>query len=191
MHRGNIVSVQHLFPWFALEITRRQEKHVETLLRGRGYDAFLPQYEALSKRADRVAKVRLPLFPGYLFCRFDPVHRLPILTTPGVYRIVSTMEGPLAVDEREVEDLRAVIASRACCQPWPYVEVGQQMRIISGPLRGVEGIVTEYTKQRRLILSVTLLRRAVAVELDAVAVEPVLSKHSPASQQPGILAASA
>jgi transcriptional antiterminator NusG len=162
-----------LFPWFALEITRRQEKCVERLLRCRGYDPFLPQNETLRSRADRMAKVMLPLFPGYLFCRFDPVHRLPILTTPGVYRMVSTAQGPTPVDETELDNLRSVIAAKADCRPWPYVDVGRQRRIVSGPLRGLQGIPAEHTRKCRLILSVTLLRRAIALELDMSAVEPV------------------
>ncbi len=162
-----------LFPWFAVQVRSRQEASVANQLKGQGYERFLPLYKLRKRWSDRIKEVEAPLFPGYLFCRFNPQDRLPILKTPGVIQIVGFQNGPVAVDESEIRSLQTLVAAGVPHQPWPFLAAGDRVRIESGPLLGVEGILTEVKRSHRLILSVTLLQRSVAVEIDAAFVQPL------------------
>jgi transcription antitermination factor NusG len=128
----------------------------------------------LRKRwSDRIKEVDAPLFPGYLFCRFNPQDRLPILKTPGVIQIVGFNNGPAAVDESEIQSIQTLVAAGAPHQPWPFLATGDRVRIESGPLLGLEGILIDVKRSHRLILSVTLLQRSVAVEIDSALVTAI------------------
>src|SRR5271155_694035 len=162
-----------LFPWFALQVRTRNEAGVAEQLNRQGYERFLPLYKVRKRWSDRIKEVDAPLFPGYLFCRFDPQDRLPILKTPGVMQIVGFKNGPVAVDESEIQALHTVIAAEAPHQPWPFLTAGDRVRIESGPLLGLEGILTEVRRSHRLVLSVTLLQRSVAVEIDSALVTAI------------------
>jgi transcription antitermination factor NusG len=122
--------------------------------------------------------VDAPLFPGYLFCRFNPYDRLPILKTPGVTQIVGYNHVPVPVDEQEIEAIHRLVASGMPNAPCAYLEVGGKVRIEVGALRGLEGILTEVKGKRRLVLSITLLQRSVAVEIDTDAVSVVQSSQA-------------
>jgi len=159
-------------PWFALQVRTRHEAGVAAHLQGMGYEDFLPLYKTRTRWSDRTKEVETPLFPGYLFCRFDPQNRLPILKTPGVIQIVGYSRQPIPVEETEIDAIQALVASGIPSQPWPYLEVGEKVRIESGPLRGREGILMEFKGTHRLILSVALLQRSVAVEIEAALVKP-------------------
>jgi transcription antitermination factor NusG len=163
------------YPWFALQIRMRHETGVADHLQGKGYEWFLPLYKARRRWSDRVKEVSSPLFPGYLFCRFDPHDRLPILKTPGVTQIVGYNHVPVPVDEQEIEAIRRLIASGLPNFPCAFLQVGSKVRIEAGALRGLEGILTELKGKRRLVLSITLLQRSVAVEIDSDAVSVVHS----------------
>jgi transcription antitermination factor NusG len=162
-----------LFPWFALQVRTRHEAGVADQLSGQGYDRFLPLYKVRKRWSDRIKEVDAPLFPGYLFCRFNPHDRLPILKTPGVIQIVSFQSGPAAVDEAEIRSIQSLVAAGVPHQPWPFLAAGDRVRIESGPLLGLEGILTEVRSSFRLVLSVTLLQRSVAVEIDSASVTAV------------------
>ncbi|MFZ3215853.1 MAG: UpxY family transcription antiterminator [Candidatus Acidiferrales bacterium] len=166
-------KTRDLFPWFALQVRSRCEAGVANQLHGQGYEKFLPLYRLRKRWSDRIKEVDAPLFPGYLFCRFDPHDRLPILKTPGVMQIVSFNNGPSPVDESEVRALQTLVAAGVPHQPWPFLAAGDRVRIESGPLLGVEGILTEVKRGHRLVLSVTLLQRSVAVEIDSAFVQPL------------------
>ena len=155
------------FPWFALQVRARQEAGVAAQLTGQGYERFLPFYKLRKRWSDRVKEFDAPLFPGYLFCRFDPHNRLPILKTPGVIQIVSFNNIPAAVDESEILSIQRLVTSGIQHQPCPFLNVGDRVRIDSGPLLGLEGILTDVKGSRRLVLSVSLLQRSVAVEIDS------------------------
>jgi transcription antitermination factor NusG len=166
--------------WYALQIQSRLGTTASTVLRGKGYEEFLPMYSSSRQWSDRVKKVELPLFPGYLFCRFDPSDRLvPILTTPGVIGIVSAGRTPLSVAETEIEDVRTVLRSGLAAQPWPFLGVGSRVYMEAGPLAGLEGMVTNADKIYRLVVSVSLLQRSVAVEIDREWARPVRSSCVP------------
>ena len=152
--------------WYALRVQSRLAGLVSTTLRGKGYQEFFPLYCSRRRWSDRIKKVELPLFPGYLFCQFDESDRLPILTTPGVIGIVGAGKIPIPVDDDEIEAIRAILRSGLAAQPWPHLRVGSKVYIERGPLTGLEGIITNTDKVYRLIVSVSLLQRSVAVEID-------------------------
>jgi len=159
--------------WFALSTKRNREKSVAEILRGKGYQDFLPTYVSRRKWSDRYKDLEFPLFPGYVFCRFDPRWRLPILTTPGVVMVVGNGRVPVPVEDSEIDALRAVVASRLRVEPWPYLSAGQRIRIEAGALTGLEGIFLEMRKSCRVVVSVELLQRSVAVEVDRSCIRPL------------------
>jgi len=161
------------FPWFALQVRTRNEASVAEQLNRLGYERFLPLYKLRKRWSDRIKEVDAPLFPGYLFCRFNPQDRLPILKTPGVMQIVGFKNGPTAVEEFEIRSLQTLVAAGVPPQPWPFLATGDRVRIESGPLLGLEGILTEVRRSHRLVLSVTLLQRSVAVEIDSALVTAI------------------
>jgi transcription antitermination factor NusG len=167
------------YPWFALQTRYRSENLVATQLRGKGYEPFLPVCKSRRRWSDRVKELELPLFPGYLFCRFNPLDRLPILVTPGVLQIVGTGKNPIPVDDAEIAAIQITIQSGVARQPWPFPQVGQRVRVEYGPLHGLEGILLSFKGSHRLVLSVTLLQRSVAVEIDESWARPI-SRCSPA-----------
>jgi len=154
-------------PWFAVQVRAQRESSVADHLVGKGYELFLPMYKCRKRWSDRIKEIEAPLFPGYLFCRLDRNDRLPILKTPWVLQIVGLNGSPIAVDEEEIMAVRTLVTSGVPTQPWPFMEIGDKVRIESGPLRGVVGILNQFKDNHRLVVSVTLLHRSVAVEIDS------------------------
>ena len=152
--------------WYALCVRPRYEKLANLMLTNKGYETLLPLYKCRRRRPDRYREIQLPMFPGYLFCQFDPNVRLPILTTPGVLHVVGSGRAPIPIDRVELEAVRHLADSELLAEPHPYLEVGQKVYIQEGPLVGTVGILLAKKNSHRLIVSVTLLRRAVAVEID-------------------------
>ena len=152
--------------WYALHVRTRFEKVVARNLQGKGFEEFLPLYRRTSNWSDRKKVIELPLFPGYVFCRFNAQNRLPILTIPGINAIVGIGKTLLPVEERELNDIRAVLDSNSSFEPCSFLQIGQRVSVEYGPLAGTEGIVTMVKNQCRLVISVNLLQRSVAVEID-------------------------
>jgi transcription antitermination factor NusG len=150
--------------WFALQVKPRFEKNTSLLLREKGFEEFLPLYRCRRRWRHRNAVIELPLFPGYLFCRFDLRDRMPVLTTPGVFSIVSTAKVPARIPDEEIESIRRVVCFGRNVEPFPYVE-GQNVRIEDGPLRSVEGTIVQVKKSQRIVVSIKLLQRSVAAEV--------------------------
>src|SRR5262245_2711187 len=165
--------------WYALRVKPRSEKLVQTHLESKGYEAFLPTYLSRNRWSDRTKSVRMPLFPGYTFCRFDVNTRLPILITPGVLFIVGLGRTPLAVEEAEITSLQQAVNSGQPLRPWPYIKAGQTVEIEKGPLQGLCGIVLRVKNLDRLIISISLLMRSVAVEIDQGSVRPLKPEKPP------------
>ncbi len=161
-------------PWYALRVRSHYERVVATSLGQKGYEEFVPFYRARRRWSDRTKVVEFPLFPGYVFCRFDPEKRLPILQTPGVVSVVSFGKKFVPVDETEIESIRSIVRAGREVQPWPYLRVGQRVRIRGGALDGVEGLLLKLKNETRLIVSITLLQRSVAAEVDRDSIEPIL-----------------
>jgi transcription antitermination factor NusG len=156
-------------PWYALRVQQRLARAVSISLRGKGYEEFFP---LCHPRADLTGAVNgkeqdIPLFPGYLFCRFDIRDRLlPILTTPGVMSIVGIGKTPAPVSDEEIDSIKAVIRSGLRSQTEPFLPTGSKVFIERGPLAGVQGVVIGPHGNHRLIVSVMLLQRSVSVEVD-------------------------
>ena len=150
------------YPWFVLYVKPRHEKSVSTMLQGKGYEEFLPLYT----RHTRSRNTELPLFPGYVFCRMDLANRLPVLTVPGVFSIVGTAGRPVPVDEEEIAALHRVITSGLQREPWPNLPEGSPVTVSRGPMRGIQGVVVRHRNSMRVIITVSALERAVAVEVE-------------------------
>lgn len=166
------------YPWFALETRHRYEEFVAKQLRGKGYEPFLPLYKERRRWSDRFKEIEVPLFSGYLFCRFNVQNRLPVLTTAGLIQIVGAGKTPIPVAEEEIAAIQTVVRSGLPSQPWPFMQIQQKARITCGPLCGLEGTLLKFKGHHRLVLSVTLLQRSIAVEVESNWVIPV-------SQVPG------
>jgi transcriptional antiterminator NusG len=156
--------------WFAVQVRARRELGISDQLGSLGYEWFLPIYSCKKRWSDRIKTVQLPLFPGYIFCRFDPLNRLPILKIPGVIQVVGFNRQPVPVNQDEIRAIQVLVASGLPHKPWPYLKVGDRVRIEAGPLRGLEGLLTEFQGNRQLVLCVTLLQRSVAVKIDSTSV---------------------
>lgn len=169
-------------PWFALQVRTRHETAIAGFLEAKGYEQFVPLYKSRKRWSDRVKVMEAPLFPGYLFCRFDPQYRLPVLKTPGVIQVIGYNRIPAPIDETEIHAIQTLIASGLQTQPWPFLAVGDHVRIESGALRGLDGIVVKLKENHRLVVSVTLLRRSVAVEIDSALVEPGFAPSTPRAE---------
>jgi transcription termination/antitermination protein NusG len=159
--------------WYALYVRSRHEKVVESGLRRKGYSAFTPFYRTKRKRVDRIAEIDVPLFPGYVFCYFDSNARLPILMTPGIVGVVGPGNRPEPVDDTEIASVRTLALSGHPVQPWPFLRSGQRIRLQAGPLVGAEGIFLRVKDQYHLVVSITMLQRAVSVVIEKDAVAPL------------------
>jgi transcription antitermination factor NusG len=113
-----------------------------------------------------VLELERPLFPGYVFCRFDPIHRLPILTTPGVVSIVGVGKEPAPISDSEVEAIQVVLRSGCAAGPCPFLREGQRVRVNRGSLEGLEGILIQKKSEWRVVVSVTMFQRSVSVAID-------------------------
>lgn len=160
------VGVNAPLPWFAVRVKSNYEKPVSAMLRGKGFEEFVPMYRSRRQWSDRIKMIDLPLFPGYLFCRLDLNRRLPLLTTPGFLYLVGQGKSPEPVDEREIAAIQAVVRSGLPAMPWPSIAVGEHVRLERGPLRGVEGVVARIADQHRIYVNATLLQRSVFVQVD-------------------------
>jgi transcription antitermination factor NusG len=165
--------------WFALRVKSNCEKTVAALVRNKGFEEFLPLYRTCHRWSDRLKSLELPLFPGYTFCRIDPNFRLPILTIPGALHFIGIGKVPVPIEDSEVAAIQNAVRSGLPAEPWAYLNVGQLVRLDDGPLAGLEGILIETRKQYRIVVSVSLLQRSVAVEIERNWVTPLGADRRP------------
>lgn len=154
------------WPWFAIRVRSATEKIVNLHLENAGYESFLPVAKCTRRWTDGTEELEVPLFPGYLFCRMNPHHRLPILQAPGVIQIVGVGEMPIPAEEQEIAAIQRVARSGLASMPWPYLRGGMVTRMEEGPLTGLRGIVVKLKSGTKLVLCVNLLQQSVAVEID-------------------------
>jgi transcription antitermination factor NusG len=159
--------------WYALVVKSNHEKAVLEHLSVGGVETVLPLYRSRRRWSDRIKEVTLPLFPGYVFSRFSYRSRVRVLRVPGVRSVVSAGLKPAPIPAREIEAIGAMARSGLPVKPWPFLKVGQRVVMTAGPLRGLEGILVEFRKTWHVIVSVELLQRSVAAEVDIDSVSAV------------------
>jgi transcription antitermination factor NusG len=157
--------------WYALYTRHQHEKAVARALALKGFEVFLPLYNAAHQWKDRVKEITLPLFPCYVFIQGGQERRLDVLTTQGVHNFVSIAGSPAALSRAEIPALRKSLASNARIEPHPFLQSGDWVRVKAGPLEGIEGILVRKKNLYRLVLSVEMLGKSAAVEVDATLVE--------------------
>lgn len=170
--------------WYAVYTRFQHEKNAARVLEGKGFEILLPVYQSLHRWKDRNKLVTLPLFPCYLFLRTALARRVEVLKTPGVRWIVGNTNGDISVPEGEIDAIRRVASTPSRVQPHPFLRHGQAVRLRRGPLEGLEGILTRVKNQFRVVISVELVQRSVAVEVDLSDVESVFVSRKCASQFP-------
>jgi transcription antitermination factor NusG len=166
--------------WYALYTKHQHEKTVARNLACKGFEVFLPLYAAARNWKDRVQLLNLPLFPCYVFLRGDLRRRLDIISTPGIHFLVSNAGQPAAIPAAELDSIRQVVGSGARVEPHPFLKCGDWAKVKCGPLAGTQGIFVRKKNVYRLVLSVEMLGKAAAVEVDAAFVERLNEKPSTA-----------
>lgn len=159
--------------WYAAYTSPRHEKKVALQMEGNRIECFLPLYRSVRRWKDRRKEIDLPLFPGYIFVRIALKNRLHVLQVPGVVQLVTFSGKPAVVPDAEIEALSKGLAGGLRAQPHPYLKVGKRVRVHSGPLSGAEGILVRRKEKFRIVLSIHLIQRSVAVEVDESEVEPM------------------
>jgi transcription antitermination factor NusG len=174
--------------WVAVHVRTGREHSIASHLWMRGYEVFLPSYSARHRWSDRVKILDRALFPGYIFCRLDAEVGAKIVAVPGVFRIVGDDRGPVPIATYELDAVRRITGTSLSVEPWSSVVAGQQVLIARGPLRGIEGCIVRTKDRQRLIVEITLLQRAIAVEIESdwirVSCRAMLSAHEPAPRDP-------
>lgn len=159
--------------WYAAYTCARHEKCVARHLEVRGIDFFLPLYRSLRRWKDRRKMIDLALFPGYVFVKMPLENRFRILGLPGMVRLVSFDGKPAALPEQEIETLRNSLNQQVYAEPHPYLQVGRRVRVEHGPLTGLQGFLVRKKDKCRLVISLDLIQRSIAAEVDAADVQPI------------------
>ncbi|MCX6621817.1 MAG: NusG-like protein [Acidobacteria bacterium] len=165
-------AVEDDLAWYAIRVRSNRERCAAASLEAKGLRCFLPLCRERRNWANRVRIVDRPLIPGYVFSRFNPENRLPILMIPGIVHILGTPAGPLPIDPREIAALQRIVSSPLFAERWPFLSVGQDVSIDAGPLCGLKGKLVAFKSDWRLVVSVTLLQRSVAVVVERDWVRP-------------------
>ena len=155
-------------PWMALYVKHRHEKSVASSLDSKGIPSFLPLY---AQRHGSGKVFDLPLFPGYVFCELNEKNLSTVRSTPGVFTVVGHGREPASISPVEIDSIRQTVYSKLKIEPWPYVGVGDEVCLKSGPLRGISGMLVNNSHERWLVLSVHLLQRSIAVKVERTQLE--------------------
>jgi len=168
------LPVDYLEPrWYAAYTSANHEKRVAEQLGVREVEHFLPQYASVRRWKDRRVTLQMPLFPGYVFVRLALRDRLQVLQIPGVVQLVGFGGRPYPLLDNEIEGLRAGIRNALRVKPHPFLTIGSRVRVVCGPLAGVEGVLVRTKNLCRVVLSLELIARAAAVDVDAADIEQV------------------
>jgi transcription antitermination factor NusG len=161
--------------WYAIHTRSRHEKQVDLFLSERGVETFLPLVHTLSRRRDRKKYVDIPLFPGYLFV-FTEKERLlfDVKYTRGVTRIIGTdIDAPTPIPDKQILDIKSIMETDVQLDPFPYLKKGRMVRVKSGPLKGLEGILVERKGHYKLVIKIDLLQKGAAAEVYISDIEPI------------------
>jgi transcription antitermination factor NusG len=161
--------------WYAVQTRSRHEKMVVRQLERQGFSTFLPLTSQLRQWSDRRKLVDLPLFPGYAFLRmvYQPEQRLRVLGTEGIVSFVGIHGQGMPIPDRQIEHIQTLLANKVPLESYPFLKVGQRVRIRSGSLNGTEGILVGQASDRMLVISVELIQRSVSIRLQGYEVEPI------------------
>jgi transcription termination/antitermination protein NusG len=161
--------------WYAVSTRSRQEKSAASMLENLEVAHFLPLIEEERRWSDRKQKVTLPLFPGYMFVQIarSSEFQVRVLKVPGIVDFVGNRNGPLAIPESEIRNVRALVSHGVGCSPHPFLKSGDRVRVVRGTLAGVEGTLIRRGEQSRLVISVEMIQRAISVSVSMSDVEPV------------------
>jgi transcription termination/antitermination protein NusG len=172
------------FPqWYAVYTRSRHEKCVHEQCQRRSIESFLPLYETVRRWKDRRVRVPLPLFPSYVFVRIDLIHRLDVLQIPGVASLVGFGGQPAVLNEEEIDALQKGLSHGVCAIPHPNLTKGRRVRMKAGPLAGLEGILVRRKGNLRVVLSIDLLQRSIAVDTDIADLDLVAVSSEPAPKE--------
>ena len=161
--------------WYAVYTCPRHEKRVAEQIKQNRISCFLPMYRSLRRWKDRRKELELALFPGYVFVRIAFRDRLQVLQIASVVRFVGFNGRPIPLPENEMESLMNGLSSGVRAEPHPYLTVGRSVRVKYGPLAGTHGILVRRKEKFRVVLSLDLIMRSVAVEVDESDIEPASS----------------
>ena len=153
-------------PWYGVRTKSNHEKVAANILECKGYEPYLPTYRSRRRWSDRVIEIDTPLFPGYVFCRFNAAERLPIISTPGVVSVIGFGKDPAPIDDSEIEAVKAILTSGLPAHSCSFLHEGQRVRIERGSLANLEGILVKKKSEWRVVVSVSLLQRSISVEID-------------------------
>jgi transcription antitermination factor NusG len=159
--------------WYVASTSANHEKHVAEQLGWRKVEHFLPLYASVRRWKDRRVTLDWPLFPGYVFVRLAMRDRLQVLQVPGVAKLVGFNGLPAALPQEEIDALRRSLAGGKRAEPHPYLTAGRRVMVTNGPMAGLQGVLRRIKNNARLVVSLELIQRAMAVEIDEADVEPV------------------
>jgi transcription antitermination factor NusG len=159
--------------WYATYTRANHENQIAKQLRIRSVEHFLPSYDSVRHWKDRKVRLQLPLFPGYVFVRIALFDQMRVLQIPGVVRLVGFNAGPAALPEEEIDAMRNGLRNGVCAHPHPYLVVGRRVRVVSGPLMGLSGIVLKKKNTTRVVITLEIIMRSVAVEVDPADLQPI------------------
>jgi transcription antitermination factor NusG len=166
------MSMEH---WYAAYTCAQHEKRVATELVARDVEHFLPLYSSMRRWKDRRVQLQLPLFPGYVFVRLALRDRLRVIQIPSVVRLVGFGGLPTALPNAEMEILQSGFSRSLNAEPHPFLTVGRCVRITGGPFAGLEGVLKRKRSTLRVVVSLELIQRSVAVDVDAADVRPAIA----------------
>jgi transcriptional antiterminator NusG len=167
------LPLENRLRWYVVYTSANHEKRVARQLSERLVDHFLPTYSSIRKWKDRRVTLNQPLFPSYVFVRFALRDRLRVLQVPGVAKLVGFGGIPAPLPDADIEVLRAGLASGIHAEPHAFLTAGRRVRVKQGPMMGLQGIFVRRKSRTRLVVSVELIQRAMAIEIDAADVEPL------------------
>jgi transcription antitermination factor NusG len=161
--------------WYAIQTRVRFEKKVAFQLQAKGIETFLPFIKQVHRWSDRHQVMELPLFPGYGFVRIPaaPDHRLRVVQTVGLTGFVTMNGAPIPVPEKQIEDVQLLFSNNLPCRTYPFIKIGQRVRIRGGSLDGVEGMLVSENKDHSLVISIESIQRSLAIRIEGYDVEAV------------------
>lgn len=168
--------------WYALATQPRHEKAVAGHLHAGSIEAFLPILKTPSQWKDRKVMIDRPVFPGYVFAHIDLSERKAVYNVPGVVRILSFNGQAAAIEDSEIEAVRICLTRGNHPEPYPFPAVGEKVRVMTGALQGLEGIVSRVKNQYRIVVSISLIHQSVSAEVDADLLEPISTSSSRGQQ---------